>query len=80
MVDKCIKEFFDKILAFETVVSTAPKKELVIALADHHPARIPKSGKDFMKKVDFKDIKFPVENREIHKIKKYIYVKYPIYA
>ena len=32
LVDKCIKEFFDKILAPKPVVSTVPKKNLVIAL------------------------------------------------
>ena len=37
--------------------------------ADHHPARITKTGKDFAKKLNFKDIKFPVKVKEIHKIK-----------
>ena len=32
MVDKCIKEFLDKILAPKPVVSTVPKKNLVIGL------------------------------------------------
>ena len=32
LVDKCIKEFLDKILAPKPVVSTVPKKDLVIAL------------------------------------------------
>ena len=32
MVDKCIKEFLDKTLAPKPVVSTVPKKNLVIAL------------------------------------------------
>ena len=32
LVDKCIKEFLDKILAPKPVVSTVPKKNLVIAL------------------------------------------------
>ena len=32
LVDKCIKEFLDKILASKPVVSTVPKKDLVIAL------------------------------------------------
>ena len=59
--------------------------------ADHHSARITKSDKDFVKKLDFKDIKFPVKNRDIHKIEKNNYsgisafgyenrVKYPIYV
>ena len=36
--------------------------------ADHHPARITKADKDFAKKLDFKDIKFPVKVKDIHKI------------
>ena len=32
LVDKCIKELLDKILASKSVVSTVPKKDLVIAL------------------------------------------------
>ena len=38
--------------------------------ADHHSVKIKKTGKDFAKKLDFKDIKFPVKNRDIHKIEK----------
>ena len=38
--------------------------------ADHNPRRITKSDKDFAKRLDFKDIKFPVKIRDIHKIKK----------
>ena len=38
--------------------------------ADHHPARITKADKDFAKRLDFKDIKFPVKIRDIHKIEK----------
>ena len=38
--------------------------------ADHHPTRITKADKDFAKKPDFKDIKFPVKARDIHKIEK----------
>ena len=41
-------------------------------LTDHHPRRITKSDKDFAKKHDFKDIKFPVKTRDIHKLKKRI--------
>ena len=37
---------------------------------DHNPRRITKAFKDFVKRLDFKDIKFPVEIRDIHKIKK----------
>ena len=29
--------------------------------ANHHPARISKSNQDFAKKLDIKDIKFPVK-------------------
>ena len=32
LVDKCIKEFLNKILALKPIVSTIPKKDLVIAL------------------------------------------------
>ena len=32
--------------------------------ADHHPARFTKADKDFAKRFDFKDIKFPVKTRE----------------
>ena len=39
-------------------------------LADDLPARITKSDKDFAKKLDFKDIKFPVKVRDIHKVEK----------
>ena len=37
--------------------------------ADRNPARFTKSDKDFAKKLDFKDTKFPVKVRDIHKIK-----------
>ena len=37
--------------------------------ADHHPARITKADKDFTKKLDSKDIKFPVKIRDIQKRK-----------
>ena len=36
--------------------------------ADHHPARITKAHKGFEKRLDFKDIKFPVKIRDIHRI------------
>ena len=59
--------------------------------ADQHSAKITKSDKDFVKRLVFKDIKFPVKNRDIHKIEKNNYsgisafgyenrVKYPIYV
>ena len=38
--------------------------------AHHHPARIRKADKDFAKKLDFKDIKFPVKIRDIQEIEK----------
>ena len=38
--------------------------------ADHHPARITKADKNFAKELDFKDKKFPVKIRDIHKIEK----------
>ena len=38
--------------------------------ANHHPARITKANKDFAKKLDFKDIKFPVNIRDNQKIEK----------
>ena len=34
--------------------------------ADHNPRRITKADKDFAKRLDFKDIKFPVKTRDIH--------------
>ena len=37
---------------------------------DHNPGRITKAGKDFAKELDFKDIKFTVKIRNIHKIGK----------
>ena len=38
--------------------------------ADHHAARIRKSGKVSARKPNFKDIKIQVEIRDIHKIEK----------
>ena len=38
--------------------------------ADHNPRRITKSEKNFAKRLDFKDIKFPAKIRVIHKIVK----------
>ena len=38
--------------------------------ADRNPARITKANKEFTKKLDFKNIKFPVKIRDIHKIEK----------
>ena len=36
--------------------------------ADHDPERITKTDKDFSKRLDFKDIKFPIKTRDIHNI------------
>ena len=41
-----------------------------LSSADHHLVRIKKADKDFTKRLDFKDIKFPVKTRDIYKIKK----------
>ena len=60
--------------------------------ADHHPAKITKADKYFAKRLDFKDKKFPIKTRDIHKIEKkkdsigisvFCYenkVKHPIYV
>ena len=42
--------------------------------ADHHPAKITKAKKDLAKKLDFKDITFPVKIRDIHEIKKHNFI------
>ena len=34
---------------------------------NHHPARITKADKDFPKNLEFKSVKFPVKNKDIHK-------------
>ena len=38
--------------------------------ADHVPRRITKADQNFPKELGFKDINFPVQTREIHKIEK----------
>ena len=38
--------------------------------ADHNPRRITKADKDFAKRLDFKDMKFPEKTRDIQKIEK----------
>ena len=48
--------------------------------ADHHLAKIAKSGKDFAKTLDFKNIKFPVKIRDIHKIKKNISIGITVFG
>ena len=40
---------------------------------DKDPTRIGKKSKDFATKLDFKDIKFPVRIRDIHKAVKKMY-------
>ena len=37
---------------------------------NRHPVGITKAGQDFLKRIAFKDIKFPVKIRDIHKIEK----------
>ena len=37
--------------------------------ANHHPARITKADEDFLKNLDFKDIKFTFKIRDIHRKK-----------
>ena len=41
-----------------------------IHLGDHNTRRITKADKDFTKKINFKDKKFPVKVRDINKIEK----------
>ena len=59
--------------------------------AGFNPAKITKTDKDFFDKLDFKDVKFPVKTRDVHKFEKknsigicvFGYenkVKYPIYV
>ena len=48
--------------------------------ANHHLATITKAHKDFPKRLDFKDIKFPVNLRDIHKIEKNIDVPINIFG
>ena len=36
--------------------------------ADHHSTRITKADRDFAKKLDFKEIKFPLKVRDVYKI------------
>ena len=38
--------------------------------ADCNPARITKADKDLVKKIDFRDIEFPVKISDIHKTEK----------
>ena len=44
----------------------------IVNPADHLPARITNSDKDFDRKLDFKGIKLPVKIKDIHKIGKKI--------
>ena len=63
----------------------------ILKSRDHHPVRNVKADKDFVKKLDFKDVKLPAKIRDIHKIKKNNSIsisvfgyenkeKYPIYV
>ena len=38
--------------------------------ADHNPRIITKADKDFAKRLDFKEMKFPVKTKDIHKTEK----------
>ena len=42
----------------------------MINIQDHHPARITKADKNFAKRLDIKNLKFPVKTIDIHKIEK----------
>ena len=48
--------------------------------ADDNPRRITKADKNFAKRLDFKDIKFPVKIRGIYKIEKRIPSALSLYA
>ena len=48
--------------------------------ADHNPTRITKADKDFAKKLDFKNIKFPVKLRDIHKIEKKTSISFSVFG
>ena len=37
---------------------------------DRNPTRVTKADEDFGKKLDFKDIKFPIKTRDIYKFEK----------
>ena len=41
-----------------------------VNLSEHNPRRITNADKGFVKRLHFKDIKFPVKVRDIHKIEK----------
>ena len=40
----------------------------MINIQNHHPARITKADKYFAKRLDIKNLKFPVKTIDIHKI------------
>ena len=48
--------------------------------ADRVPGRITKADNDFAKKLDFKDIKFPVKIRDIHKIEKKNFIDISVFG
>ena len=62
--------------------SECSKWSIVIYLSptDQNPRRIPKTDKDFAKKLDCKDIKFPVKIRDIHKIEKKNYITISVFG
>ena len=51
-----------------------------LSSTDHNPRRIIKTGKDFAKKLDCKNIKFPVKIRAIHKIEKKNYITISVFG
>ena len=54
-------------------ISNCPPKWLLVRNHAYcHPVKIRKIDKDFARKIDFKDIKFPIKIRHIHKVEKKI--------
>ena len=56
----CHQRIFFKQLVCNEKDSSSTK---YLHCADHHSAKITKADKDFSKRLDFKDIKFPVETK-----------------
>ena len=50
------------------------------APADHNPRKITKAGKNFAKRLDFKDINFPVRTKDILKIEKKISIDISVFG
>ena len=42
----------------------------ILTSCNHNPRRIRKVDRDFVREVDFKEIKFPVKITDIHKVEK----------